>query len=71
VLVAAVLHFPELDADLEVLGSKHSAGLIDDEVDALWSHVRATRTRWRCTFLLRSPVTLLTTWGSSGGSLYR
>jgi hypothetical protein len=34
-----VLHFPELDADLEVLGSERSAGLIDNEVDALWSHM--------------------------------
>jgi hypothetical protein len=35
-----VLHFPELDADLEVLGSERSVGLIDNEVDALWSHMR-------------------------------
>jgi hypothetical protein len=39
VLVDVVLHFPELDADLEVLGSKHSVELIDNEVDALWSHM--------------------------------
>jgi hypothetical protein len=38
-LVVAVSHFPDLDADLEVLGSGHSAGLIEDEVDALWSWV--------------------------------
>jgi hypothetical protein len=39
-LVAAVSHCPELDTDLEVLGSGHSMGLTEDEVDALWSQVR-------------------------------
>jgi hypothetical protein len=39
VAVAAVSHFPELDADLEVLGSGHSAGLKEDEVDTLWSRL--------------------------------
>jgi hypothetical protein len=34
-----VSHFPELDADLEVLRSGCSVGLIEDEVDALWSQV--------------------------------
>jgi hypothetical protein len=41
VMVAVVSHFPELDTDLEVLGSRCSMGLTSDEVDALWSHVRA------------------------------
>jgi hypothetical protein len=36
-----VSHFSELDADLEVLGSRHSTRLIEDEVDTLWSWVRA------------------------------
>jgi hypothetical protein len=36
-LVATVSHFPELDTDLEVLGSGHSIGLTMDEVDALSS----------------------------------
>jgi hypothetical protein len=36
-LVATVSHFLELHADLEVLRSRHSAGMIEDEVDALWS----------------------------------
>jgi hypothetical protein len=36
-LVATVSHFPELDTDLEVLGSGHSVGLTMDEVDALSS----------------------------------
>jgi hypothetical protein len=40
-LVAVVSHIPELDADLDVLVSKRNAGLIEDEVDALWSWVRA------------------------------
>jgi hypothetical protein len=34
-LVAAMSHFTELDIDLEVLGSGCTAGLTDDEVDAL------------------------------------
>jgi hypothetical protein len=29
-LVATVLHFPELDTDLEMLGSGHNAGLTED-----------------------------------------
>jgi hypothetical protein len=39
VLVATVSHFWELDADLEVLGSRRSTGLMEDEADALWSRV--------------------------------
>jgi hypothetical protein len=35
VLVAAVLHFPELKTELEVLGSQFSADLTEDEADAL------------------------------------
>jgi hypothetical protein len=42
VLVAVMSHFSELDTNLEVLGSSRSVGLIDDEIDALWSHVHAT-----------------------------
>jgi hypothetical protein len=41
VLVVTVSHFLELDADLEVLGFGGSVGLIDDEVDAIWSRVGA------------------------------
>jgi hypothetical protein len=37
VLVATMSHFLELDVNLEVLGSGHSAGLTKDEVDAIWS----------------------------------
>jgi hypothetical protein len=40
-LVTVVLHFPEVDADLEVLGSGCNTGLTKDEVNALWSQVRA------------------------------
>jgi hypothetical protein len=39
-LVAVMLHFPELDTDLVVLGFGRTAGLTDDAVDALWSHMR-------------------------------
>jgi hypothetical protein len=38
---ATMSHFLELDADLEVLGSRHNAGLMEVEVDALWSRVHA------------------------------
>jgi hypothetical protein len=40
-LVAAVSHFPELRAELEVLRSRHSVDLTEDEVDALWIQVHA------------------------------
>jgi hypothetical protein len=40
-LVAAVLHFPELKTELEVLGSERSLNLIEDEADALWIRVHA------------------------------
>jgi hypothetical protein len=40
-LVFAVSHFSELDADLEVLVSERSVGMTEDEVDALWSRLRA------------------------------
>jgi hypothetical protein len=35
-LVSDMSHFPELTTELEVLRSKHSVDLIDDEADALW-----------------------------------
>jgi hypothetical protein len=70
-LVAAVLHFPDLGTDLEVLGTERNMGLKEDEVNALWSRVHAAADSLRRTFLLRLPVTLLTAWGSSGGSLCR
>jgi hypothetical protein len=40
-LVTVVSHFPEVDADLEVLGSGCNTGLTEDEVNTLWSRVRA------------------------------
>jgi hypothetical protein len=36
VLVAALSHFLELDAKLELLRSGHNAALMEDQVDALW-----------------------------------
>jgi hypothetical protein len=38
-LVAAMSHFPELDADLEVLESRRNGGLKGGMVDSLWSLV--------------------------------
>jgi hypothetical protein len=38
-LAITVSHFPKLDINLEVLGSRRSARLTQDEVDALWSRV--------------------------------
>jgi hypothetical protein len=38
-LVAAVLHFPELETELEVLGFGCNTSLIEDVVDALSTHV--------------------------------
>jgi hypothetical protein len=38
-LAIAVSHIPKLDINLEVLGSRRSARLTQDEVDALWSRV--------------------------------
>jgi hypothetical protein len=35
-LVAAVSHFPELKTELEVLESRHSVDLTEDEAGALW-----------------------------------
>jgi hypothetical protein len=34
-LVATLTHFPELGAELKLLGSGHSADLTEDQVDAL------------------------------------
>jgi hypothetical protein len=39
-LADTVLHFSEMDAELEVLGPECNAGLTEDKVDALWSRVR-------------------------------
>jgi hypothetical protein len=35
-LVAALSHFPELETELELLGSTCNAVLMEDRVDALW-----------------------------------
>jgi hypothetical protein len=39
-LAAIVFHFPELEAELELLGSEHNADLAEDQVDALWTWMR-------------------------------
>jgi hypothetical protein len=36
-LVNALSHFPELEAELELLGSGCNTTLIEDQVDALWA----------------------------------
>jgi hypothetical protein len=41
-LVAAVLHFPELKPELELLESECNADLTEDEADALWTRVCKT-----------------------------
>jgi hypothetical protein len=35
-LFAALLHFPKLETELEMLGSVGNADLMEDQVDALW-----------------------------------
>jgi hypothetical protein len=35
-LIAALLHFPELELELELLGSGHNADLTESHLDALW-----------------------------------
>jgi hypothetical protein len=35
-LDAALSHFPELEAELELLGSRRNVALMEDRVDALW-----------------------------------
>jgi hypothetical protein len=39
-LVAAVSHFLELEAELELLGSGRNVDLKEDQVDALWTQTR-------------------------------
>jgi hypothetical protein len=36
-LAALVLHFPEWEPELELLGSGRNADLAEDQVDALWT----------------------------------
>jgi hypothetical protein len=40
VLVAALSHFLKLETELELLGSGCGAGLMEDQVDALWIQAR-------------------------------
>jgi hypothetical protein len=37
VLAAAISHFPELEAELELLGSGHNTDPTEDQVDVLWT----------------------------------
>jgi hypothetical protein len=39
-LAVALLHFSELETELELLGSSHNADLTEDQVDALWTQAR-------------------------------
>jgi hypothetical protein len=39
-LAAIVLHFPEWESELELLGSGRNADLMEDQVDALWTRMR-------------------------------
>jgi hypothetical protein len=41
VLVTALLHFLELEAELELLGTGHNVALMEDQVDALWILARS------------------------------
>jgi hypothetical protein len=40
-LVAALLRFPDVKSELELLGSRRNVDLTDDQVDALWPLVSA------------------------------
>jgi hypothetical protein len=42
VLVATLLHFPELEAELELLGFGCNMALMEDQVDTLWILARLT-----------------------------
>jgi hypothetical protein len=39
VLTTTLSHFPELGAKLELLGSRRSTDLTEDQVNALWTYV--------------------------------
>jgi hypothetical protein len=40
VLATALLHFPELETELELFGSRRNTDLMEDQVDALWTQTR-------------------------------
>jgi hypothetical protein len=42
VLATTLSHFPELATELKLLGSGRNTDLMDDWVDALWTHARQT-----------------------------
>jgi hypothetical protein len=66
-LVAALSHFPELEAELELLGSRHNMVLMDSQVDALYILVHLTSDLLRRMSFLQLPVALLMAWGCSNG----
>jgi hypothetical protein len=68
-MVAALSHFQELKGDLEFLGSRRNTDLTEDQADALWSLVNAASDSLALLIPSSLLVTLLTEWGSSGGSL--
>jgi hypothetical protein len=39
VLLVALLHFPELEVKLDLLGSGYSADLSSDELETLWAQI--------------------------------
>jgi hypothetical protein len=39
-LAAALSRFPELELELELLGSGHNADLMEGQLDALWTQTR-------------------------------
>jgi hypothetical protein len=40
-LVVVLSHFPELETNLELLGTERNTDLMEDQMDALWTQVRS------------------------------
>jgi hypothetical protein len=70
VLVATLLHFPELEPELELLRSERNVGLTEDQVDALCTRMHVTSDTLVLQVLPSVTHSLLMVHGSSsGGSL--
>jgi hypothetical protein len=70
VLVATLLHFPELEPELELLRSERNVGLTEDQVDALCTRMHVTSDTLVLQVLPSATHSLLMVRGSSsGGSL--
>jgi hypothetical protein len=70
VLVATLLHFPELEPELELLRSERNVGLTEDQVDALCIRMHVTSDTLALQVLPLVTHSLLMVRGSSsGGSL--